>query len=126
MSDIKHGHVHHMIPVGERTLADGAVEYQLRCQTRIVEDDEGKLVESHAGCQLEQRVRFNEDGSPRDVAYRFGGVWFDALFLARLQPMPSMECEQCHADGDCPACGSLGLVRASGGKFQMPQLKVIS
>jgi hypothetical protein len=121
---IEHGHVHNLVPIAVRPRIDESVSIMSRCNDRLVENDAGKLVDRIAGCQLEEERVFYPDGSPRSIRYRIGGVWFEALNLLRVGPLPVEECDACHGENPaCPRCGGVGVVGPDG-LITRPELNI--
>lgn len=130
---IEHGHVHNLVPIATHTRPDGVQVFVSRCNDKLIENENHELVERIAGCELEEERVFNVDGTPRSVRYRFGSIWFPALNLLRLQPIPVRECDVCHGRewdiksgvAPCSSCRGAGVVADDGTAIRPPGLNVV-
>lgn len=122
---IERGHVHNLQPFSTHLRPDGLREVQSRCECGGPATPQNPM----PGSVLEQKLVFNPaTGEPVSITFRFGGVWFDAVELARLAA-PVEECPTC--GGDAPTvrgtvCGTCrGLrVTVDGEAVQPPLLQV--
>ncbi len=122
---IPFGHEHILKPVSRRDRPDGTYDVHSICMVQFLVAERGEI----GHCGLEEHRRFTVEHEPREIRYRFNGIWLPALDLLRLTDgLDIVECDECHGEAGyatCARCAGMG-VTVNGEPIRPPELRVVA